>query len=199
MPLSWIVLLVALWTAVIGLSMLVLGLNSRMTDLERRLPHTHQLPTTLTGGPAPGAPPPRVQGHEQLDSLPKRQAGRVVLFLSSTCGPCQKLAGELTAAQDGPQVASHTLSRFELIVVCDAAGASAFGALVVCMLITQRANELTRAWRVPGTPFAVAVDHTGLVRAARLVSNLEQLRDLAAILNGSPFHAVDRAVSGAVS
>lgn len=41
MPLSWIVLLVALWTAVIGLSMLVLGLNSRMTDLERRLPHTH--------------------------------------------------------------------------------------------------------------------------------------------------------------
>ena len=33
MPLSWIVLLVALWTAVIGLSMLVLGLNSRMTDL----------------------------------------------------------------------------------------------------------------------------------------------------------------------
>ena len=38
--------------------------------------------------------------------------------------------------------------------------------------------DAERAWRVPGTPFAVILDPSGVVRAKGTVNNLEQVEGL---------------------
>lgn len=176
---GWIALMVALWLMVMALAVLVLGLISRVGQLERSTLAQSEVRQSVRG-PQPGTQLPVVAGHEQLAAATASR--RLILFLSSSCGPCTRLATDLrTAAMDGG-VDALSPAGVELLLVTDLDGGEVFGDIVVSELVVQSDGELTTAWDVPGTPFAVAVDEAGLVRASGFASTLVRLKELADVL-----------------
>jgi protein-disulfide isomerase len=77
-------------------------------------------------------------------------APRLVLFVSPTCSICQEVKPSVPAAASSAGLAAQ--------------------------LVHDPAAE--QLWNVPGTPFAVVMDETGVVRAKGTVNNLEQLEGL---------------------
>ena len=74
----------------------------------------------------------------------------MVLFSSPTCGVCKEVAPAVPPAAAAVGVAAQVLHD----------------------------PDAERAWRVPGTPFAVVLDPSGVVRAKGTVNNLEQVEGL---------------------
>jgi hypothetical protein len=189
---GWIALIVALWLMVIALAVLVLGLINRVGRLERaagtQAASAHREVRPPVRGPQLGARLPVVTGHERL-ATPSASAKRLILFLSSSCGPCKRLAADLRAAvgiRDGED--APTPAGVELVVVTDRAGVELFGDLAASELIAQSGGELSSAWEIPGTPFAISVDATGVVRGSGFASNLADLTTVAGVL-GDPLMA----------
>jgi hypothetical protein len=183
---GWIALIVALWLMVIALAVLVLGLINRVGRLERAASTQAGLADPEVRAPARGPQLgmrlPVVSGHERLVT-PSASAKRLILFLSSSCGPCKRLAADLKAAVgigDGEDAA--TPAGVELVVVTDRAGVELFGDLAASELVAQSEGELSSAWNVPGTPFAIALDDHDVVRASGFASKLTHLNDLAGVL-----------------
>jgi hypothetical protein len=179
---GWIALIVALWLMVISLAVLVLGLINRVGQLERSAAAQPEGRRAVRG-PQPGTRLPVVSRHERLAAASGTASKRLILFLSSSCGPCTRLASDLrAAAATEERVQALPPADVELLVVTDLGGAEVFGDLVVAELVVQSDGELSSAWDVPGTPFGVSVDETGVVRASGFASTLAQLNDLAGVL-----------------
>jgi hypothetical protein len=180
---GWIALIVALWLIVIALAVLVLGLISRVTQLERAVTTQPEV-RPPSRGPQPGTRLAVVSGHERLAAA-SGSVQRLILFLSSSCEPCRRLAADLRAAATDDGAGSPTPAGVDLVVVTDRKGVEVFGDLAVSELVAQSAGELSSGWEVPGTPFAISVDDTGVVRASGFASKLTHLNDLAGAL-GDP-------------
>jgi hypothetical protein len=178
---GWIALMIALWLMVITLAVLVLGLINRVGQLERSARAQPEARRSF-GGPQPGMPLPVVPRHERLAAASGTASKRLILFLSSSCGPCTRLATDLRAAATDEAVDTLPLAGLELLLVTDRDGVEVFGDLPVSELVVQPDGELTRAWDVPGTPFAVSVDETGVVRASGFASTLVRLNEIADVL-----------------
>jgi hypothetical protein len=178
---GWIALIIALWLMVISLAVLVLGLINRVGQLERSATAQPEA-RRVVRGPQPGARLPVVSRHEHLAAGTGTASKRLLLFLSSSCGPCTRLASDLRAAATDERVQALPPPGIELLVVTDLGGAEVFGDLAISELVVQPDGELTSAWDVPGTPFAVLVDETGVVRASGFASTLAHLNDLANVL-----------------
>lgn len=173
MSAAWIVLILMLGVTVALLMVVVLGLISRVNELEAR---TSRAPTDALV--VPGDHLPVVPGFEISALTMTGGTKRLVLFLSSLCGPCRKLADDLRATRDEPPL----LGTSELLLITDREGASSFADVGASHIVIQTAAELTRAWGIPGTPFAVAVDETETIIATGFVRTRNSLAELSRTL-----------------
>jgi hypothetical protein len=104
----------------------------------------------------------------------------VVLFVSSSCGPCQALATKLRASP--PAFASHAAgaSRTSLLLVTDAAGRATYDSLPgVSRIVVQDQADVAKAFGVTVSPFAIAITANGTVAAAGVPSSGDDLEAFA--------------------
>lgn len=179
MPAAWIVLVVALWLIVVMVAVIVLGLIRRVNQLE-----VASTPTRKGSAPearlVPGDQLPAVPGFDDLAPAEWRGRKRIVLFLSSTCGPCRQLAAELRDSSRGGD--SPLSSGVELILVTDPDGRTSFADLGASATFVQSRSRLSAAWGIPGTPFALAVDGSGTITGAGFVRTRSGLIEVAGSL-----------------
>ena len=103
--------------------------------------------------------------------------------MSSSCGQCRALADELANRRSATHPATDRLSAVDLLLVTDPEGGNVFHEIHAASVVVQAAGEVSKAWSVPGTPFAVAIDRTGIVRAAAFAASLSLLHHLAATID----------------
>lgn len=144
----WIASYVSLWVAVLVLSVAVVALLRQIGVLHARL---HPLGAHFGGeGPDVGSEAP---GLDQTDYATAEIT--LVAFTSPTCDVCKVLAPSLDALRhDYRDVHIRTIDL----------------------------GEMTRAtfdaFNVRSTPYAVAIDADGFVRARGVVNSLEQIEEL---------------------
>jgi hypothetical protein len=178
MSAGWILVVVALWLTVVVLVVIVLGLSSRVSELQVAGAASRSTPPPAGRGPTSGLPLPVVAGYEHLLGGDSASANVLLLFLRSSCGPCRALADELQESLTG-----DSLVDVRTTLITDRDGAAEFAQLDVSSLVVEEHEELTRALDVPGTPFVIAVDEHGVVRGATFANRSTQLVDLAAALD----------------
>lgn len=157
MPASWVVLYCILWAAVVLLAVLVIGLSKRVDRLSTVIPAPRHAYQGLGAGPQIGTKFPRVLGGVPLGAA---RGHRVVLFLSSSCGPCRALAASLRSRPSAP--AEEDL---ELVLVTDDEGLEAYAGLPVSQVLVDHGREITRQLGVNATPFGVGLNCSGIVSA----------------------------------
>lgn len=181
MPAAWVTLIIVLWAVVAVLIVLVLGLSRRVRDLSAawspEMPASGDGPRRVTiGGPAigsrfefsPSGEPAAVQaGCERRD--------QVVLFLSTSCGPCRTLGESLVASRE----LDAALKDIERVLVTDEQGEGVYGGLPVTEVIVQREDEISRRLGINATPFGIATDSTGIVRWAGIPQSAEDVLAMA--------------------
>lgn len=177
MPAAWIALVVSLWLLVILLGIVVLGLIRRVDQLEATPVGRRAGDVGRGHGPALRRRPPIVDGYEVLGV---ERRSRVVLFLSSTCGACDKLSAELLELGADP-VEAGALDQLGFVVVADDEMKETFSESP-WSVVSQTDGKLSRAWNIPGTPYAVAIDAEGLVQGSGFVATLAQVNDVASSL-----------------
>ena len=148
----WAVAFVAQWALVVVLCVVVVALARQVGTLHLRLGPRGALEIDTEGPPLGEAPPPRPARRDGGGELVLGGPGapRLVLFVSPTCSICREVKPSVPAAASAAGLAPQ--------LVHDA--------------------DAERLWNVPGTPFAVVMDATGVVRAKGTVNNLEQLEGL---------------------
>lgn len=168
----WLVSYVVLWALVAALALLTLALARQIGTLHLRLGPRGALELDEEGPPLGEAPEP-VDARD-IDGRPVAIGGpgeaQLVLFVSPGCPVCREVLPSLpVAARAGgmrPVVVSDSNDP------ADAVPVAAEGPIVL-------GPEVARAYAVPGTPYAVALDRLGVVRAKGTINNLEQLEGLA--------------------
>lgn len=170
----WAVSYVMLWVVVAALALLVVALARQIGTLHLRLGPRGALEVDGEGPPLGEAPEPLelrdLDGRPVIVGGPERP--QLVLFVSPGCGVCRDvLPGIAAAARAG---------SLEPIVVADAEEADARVLLQDLRVHAPFAAspEAVRSYGVPGTPYAVALDELGVVRAKGTVNTLEQLEGL---------------------
>lgn len=169
----WAASYVLLWLLVLALCAVVVALARQIGMLHLRLGPRGALEID-DEGPALGETPPAAFARDADGDVSLAVPGqrRLVLFVSPGCTLCRQLLPGL-----GP--------------VASAAGYTAYAVSDLDLGETRRAfagahpdtrvlsgPEVAPAWNVPGTPFAVVVDESGVVRAKGTPNNLEQLEGL---------------------
>jgi hypothetical protein len=176
MPLTWAIVIIVLWLAVICLAVIVLGVLRRVTPHLERMAFREPL-RTADQGPAVGSRLPSfAAGHKNgagvSDARLNNRPG-VLLFLSSHCGPCRQLAGDMRKS-DLAELASY------LTIVTDHDGPDDLGLPASLCIVTQSDDKVSDALGVRATPFAIAVDGDGIVCGKQVANTVTQLANLAA-------------------
>jgi hypothetical protein len=177
---AWIALFVSLWAVVLLLLLLVLGLIRQVALLK----------TPASGSQAP----PKSRGYagvfparnvawvrSSAEGTDSRRA-RILVFLSSGCGACRRVASEFGDGDQRERARRPAWDAIDLIVVTDAQGSQQFASLRPTEVLIQATGEVSHAWDVPGTPFAVAIDVEGVVRDSGFVREGADIHALAAML-----------------
>jgi AhpC/TSA family len=173
----WMVAFFGLSCLVLVEAALVLGLLRRTAPiLERSEAVLRSAPGS--GGLLPGSQVPSFE----LDSVDDGKltamdlSGRpyVLLFVSSGCAPCRRLAEELRASRDGPT------PGVEVVVVFNGAGSGTEAEdWPGVTLAYQSDGEVARAFGTTATPHAFAISRSETVVATGHPNTLERLRELA--------------------
>jgi hypothetical protein len=148
----WTVAFVVQWLLVIVLCIVVVALARQVGTLHLRLGPRGALEVDTEGPPLGEAPPPRPAALEDGSRAVLGGPGtpRLVLFVSPTCPVCEEVRPSVPAAASSAGLAAQFVHD----------------------------PDAERLWNVPGTPFAVVMDETGVVHAKGTVNNLEQLEGL---------------------
>jgi methylamine dehydrogenase accessory protein MauD len=167
----WLVSYVVLWALVATLALLTLALARQIGILHLRLGPRGALELDEEGPPLGEAPEP-VDARD-LDGRPIAVGGpgraQLLLFVSPGCPVCREVLPSLPVAA--------RVGGMHPLVVSDAQDPQdAHPHLSDAPVVLG--PELARAYAVPGTPYAVALDHLGVVRAKGTINNLEQLEGL---------------------
>lgn len=148
----WAAAFIAQWILVLVLATVVVALARQVGTLHLRLGPRGALEVDAEG-PALGEAPPAMPGiDDDGDRVLVGGPGptRVVLFSSPTCSICREVAPGI--------------------------GAAASAAGLTPMVLHD--PDLERVYDVPGTPFVLIMDRSGVVRAKGTVNNLEQVEGL---------------------
>jgi methylamine dehydrogenase accessory protein MauD len=169
----WVASYVVLWILVILLSILVVALARQIGVLHLRLGPRGALEIDEEGPPLGEAPEAvhlrDVEGRPVTIGGPGD--GQLVLFVSPDCSLCRVVLPSLPVAARA--------AGLEPRVVVDAPGVGdAAEELAGTGVPVVTDPPLTEAYRVPGTPYAVALDAMGVIRAKGTVNNLEQMEGL---------------------
>lgn len=186
MTTSWMALMIALWVVVLVLIALVLGLSRRVRELSEGLAGG---PAGLAGaravikGPEVGSTielvPPSSSPMSTKEGTQERD--RVVLFLSTSCGPCHALGDEIVAARND----GFAFNGSELVLVTDELGTDFYRALQADDVLVQPANEISRRLGINAAPYGVAMDASGIVRWSGAPHRLDDVRSMVAALSVS--------------
>jgi thiol-disulfide isomerase/thioredoxin len=175
---AWVVAYFVLAGAVVTLALLVLGSMRRIAFVLERAESRLSAGTSVSpGGLAPGAPVPAAAA-QRADGSPfdtGELAGRrtIVLFLSSSCTPCEALARELERGEELDAIAAELV-----VVVPDAEAAETLG-LERVPVVFQPDHALARAFETTTTPHGFLVDASKTVVASATPNTLRDLRMLA--------------------
>lgn len=179
MPVGWAIAVVVLGVAVIVLMVIVLGLMRQVAPLLERLAAGQDIGRMVRDqGPAVGSVLPEftAQGPDgEVSWAELRGRPLVLLFLSPGCGPCQRLATEIGQSGLGDLAG-------QLVVLTGQDGRRTLGLPAGVTVLTERVREVSDRLGVVGSPYAVAVDPDGVVRATRSPNYLREVSDLAAQL-----------------
>ena len=156
------------------LAALVLGLARRVELVSSVATVPARGHRRLLGGPDVGSRFPATLGDVELGYGQER----VVVFLSSSCGPCRGLAQSLFEAP-----ATGADLGLEVVLVTDPEGVSAYADIGAARVVELN-REVSRQLGVNATPFAIAVDHSGAVKGTGVPHSWDELVGLAG--KGSP-------------
>jgi methylamine dehydrogenase accessory protein MauD len=169
----WTASYVVLWCLVVVLCVVVIALARQIGTLHLRLGPRGALEIDDEGPPLGEAPAPIEVADADGEHVSIGGAGhaQLILFVSPTCRVCDDVLPALP-------VVARSGGLTPLIVTDTAEGLQ--------MLVDKRAPapvvaapDATRLYQIPGTPYAVFLDATGVVRAKGTVNNLEQMEGLA--------------------
>jgi len=169
----WAASYVVLWLLVVGLCLIVVGLARQVGTLHLRLGPRGALELDDEGPPLGEAPAPidAVDTSGAPLSIGGPGEAQLLLFVSPTCRSCAEVLPSLSVV-----ARAGTMTP---IVITDAETSAAemidinrFDARVVS------SPDAVRLYEIPGTPYAVALDRGGVVRAKGTANNLEQMEGL---------------------
>jgi hypothetical protein len=148
----WAAAFIAQWILVLVLATVVVALARQVGTLHLRLGPRGALEVDSEGPALGEAPPamPGIDGDGDRVLVGGPGSARVVLFSSPTCSICREVAPGI--------------------------GAAASAAGLTPMVLHD--PDLERVYDVPGTPFLLVMDRSGVVRAKGTVNNLEQVEGL---------------------
>lgn len=148
----WVVAFVVQWILLVVLAVIVVALARQVGTLHLRLGPRGALEVD-DEGPALGEaalPTPARSADGTVVTVGGPGPLRVVAFSSPTCSVCRELVPAIPAAAAAARAVPQVLHD----------------------------PEVERDWDVPGTPFLVVLDESGVVRAKGTVNNLEQVEGL---------------------
>jgi thiol-disulfide isomerase/thioredoxin len=191
MTTPWVVVVIALWVAVIGLVVLVLGLSQRLNQVAARAT-TIAMPggSRTMGAIAVGAavPEPTVEKLGLTTSHAQGVMTSVALFLSPGCGPCLALGEAFEEASEDLIYDANA----EVVVVTNTEGATRYAH--VGRIVLDDDGDVARSMTVPGTPFGIVMDlQTGTVVGHRIPNAVDDVRAL--IITGSEHAATSPVVA----
>jgi methylamine dehydrogenase accessory protein MauD len=168
----WAASYAVLWLLVVVLCVIVVALARQIGALHLRLGPRGALEVDAEGPPLGQAMTPIEVTDLQGRSVTIGGAAdpRLLLFVSPGCGICEQLLPALDAA------GRH--SDFTPVVVTDADPGDAARAVHGTTAPTVSSPDVVRAYDIPGTPYVVILDESGVVTAKGTVNNLEQLEGL---------------------
>lgn len=170
----WTVSYVVLWGIVITL-IVVVALGRRLGTLHLRLGAGGPPKLDEEGPPLGGTPPPRdgidLDGNSVTIGGPGRR--QLLLFVSPGCMVCGQVLPSVPALARTYGLQAIALSEEDAIETRRELGHDAD-----VEIVTGHAHF--DAYSVPGTPYAVVLDETGVVAGKGTVNNLEQLEGLIA-------------------
>ena len=169
----WLASYLALWGLVVVLAVLVVALARQVGTLHLRLGPRGALELDDEGPPLGEAPQPA--DLRDLRGRPVTVGGpgsaQLLLFVSPGCPICREVLPGVGAAAAAGGMAPVVLADSDGPEVRHAYGGGTPAPVVA-------APELSGRYQVPGTPYAVALDELGVVRAKGTVNNLEQMEGL---------------------
>jgi hypothetical protein len=181
---AWIVVIGCLWVVGCVLAITVAGVLRRLaTVLEAQAQAPASPPTDQRIGPNKGSPLPqlRVQRIDGRSMTLSELSGPFALaVLSSHCGPCLLISDWLRSHSD-------RLDGLALMVLTDVSGREVLGLPAEVEVLADERDEMFQVLNLPGTPFVISIDASGLVVSASLLGGPEHLLDVAgAALMGRP-------------
>jgi hypothetical protein len=111
----------------------------------------------------------------------------VLLFLSPTCTPCQKV-GESLQVRNRGLGSPESSGRARMVIVTEEAEPDVYQARGMIDAVVRDPNsDLKAALDIRATPFGIALDRGGVVRASSVVASPGQATDLAdSVADGTP-------------
>jgi hypothetical protein len=193
MPVGWAIAIVVIAVVVLGLTVLMLGVLRQVTPLlEAVNAHLEEIGDQLAAASAPPVQArTRLAGLSSGDPLPAFTArtaqgkvtntdllGKPVImaFLSAGCKPCQLIGNQL-----GKEGLGDLADR--LLFVTTEGAPAALGLPPDVPALIEDNHEVSEAFTILGTPFAVAVDAEGVVRGMTVPNSRIDLDELSALLN----------------
>jgi methylamine dehydrogenase accessory protein MauD len=169
----WLASYLGLWVLVVVLAVLVVALARQVGTLHLRLGPRGALEVDDEGPPLGEAPEAAELTDLRGRPVPVGGPGsaQLLLFVSPGCPICREVLPGVGAAA--------TAAGMSAVVVADSDGPEvrhAYGEGAPAPVVAS--PELAGRYGIPGTPYAVALDELGVVRAKGTVNNLEQMEGL---------------------
>jgi methylamine dehydrogenase accessory protein MauD len=170
----WAVSYAVMWLLLIALTIVVVALARQIGTLHLRLGPRGALEVDDEGPPLGEAPPPEETTDAQ--GRPARVGGpgeaQLLLFVSPGCHLCEQVLPSLPTVARKHELAPYVLADADADETVSQYERRRLNARVVS------GSWIAQHYRVPGTPYVVALDRLGVVRAKGTVNNLEQLEGL---------------------
>lgn len=162
MPVPWIIVVGVLWVVVIGLAVMVAGLSTRLRQLATSAPVGQQA-SASQGSFVVGPPvdvqltlPPALSRSAQASA----DSGEILLFLHSSCGPCQLFWDALSGSDE----LDMQLDGIRRTLITDREGQALFAGSLMNDVVVQKDDEISRPLQVNASPYGIALDSAGFVR-----------------------------------
>lgn len=184
----WAASYVVLWGLVLVLCVIVVALARQVGALHLRLGPRGALELDEEGPPLGEAPEPvdatDLSGRAVTIGGPGES--QLLLFVSPGCRLCDEVLPGLPVIARRTDMAAYVVTGLDAAETKSRFGGKPLGTSVVAGKLTAQ------AYAIPGTPYAVALDERGVVRAKGTVNSLEQLEGLvetaARRIEGTPAH-----------
>lgn len=172
----WAASYVVLWILVVALCFVVVALAHQIGTLYMRLGPRGALEMDDEGPPL-GESLEAVEA-EDLEGRAVMVGGpgqpQLLLFVSPGCQVCEQVLPSLPVVARGGALSPHVVTDADPDEALIAFGRRNLGAPVIVSL------EAAQSYAVPGTPYVIATDHSGVVVGKGTVNNLEQMEGLVA-------------------